>query len=167
MQIYFVLKKKIKQSTIRIIGTRPSLSQLYAQLIESHLCYFLKSDFFKVVPEAWVSIFMGEDTASENHPIALTCNVMQPDLKFLVAQAVLWSLKASIGHQVCSVDPHGLAATVWIGLAAYIAFPAIATSNSCCFSPSAGVPKGSQHGTGCTELKCSQQLSALSSPQGF
>lgn len=83
MQIYFVLKKKIKQSAIRIIGPRPSLSQLYAQLIESHLCYFLKSDFFKVVPEAWVSIFMGEDTASENHPICINMQCHATRFKIL------------------------------------------------------------------------------------
>lgn len=73
MQTYFVLKKQTKpnQNMIRIFGSRPSLSQLYAQLIELDLCYFFKSDFFKVVRKAQVSIFMGEDTASKNHPLSI------------------------------------------------------------------------------------------------
>ena len=83
VNIFYTLRKK---TMIRIIGPRPSLSHLYAWLIYTHLHYFFEFWFLQNSPQT--KFPSSRDTGMQLRktiPCVLTCIVMQPDLKFLVA----------------------------------------------------------------------------------
>ena len=76
----------LKKTMISIIGPRPSLSHLYAWLIYPYLRYFFEVWFLQNGPQTkFPSSWDIRIQLLKIIPCALTCIVMQPDLKFLVA----------------------------------------------------------------------------------